>query len=58
MTAFTRVKNLETESKGTVESRLSSQFTVNYDDGSFGFLFYKDIKITWIPIRDETRPQE
>jgi spore maturation protein CgeB len=42
---FTRVKNLDTGKLGTVKDRLSTQFTVDYDDGTFGFLpnSYEDI---------------
>ncbi len=47
---FTRVKNLEYDKEGTVAERLSSQFTVDYDDGSHGFLFYKDKGDTWRPL--------
>ena len=49
-TKFTRVKNLDTEKEGTVEDRLSQQFTVQYDDNTFGFLFYKDKGVTWTPL--------
>lgn len=44
---FTRVKNLETEKYGSIADRLSVQFTVNYDDGSFGFLMNKDRGVVW-----------
>jgi len=35
---FTRVKNLEFNKEGSVDDVLSTQITVNYDDGTFGFL--------------------
>lgn len=47
---FTRVKNLEYDKFGVVEDWLDSQFTVNYDDGTFGFLFYADCRDTWEPL--------
>lgn len=47
---FTRIVNTEFDKEGTVESFLSAQFTVNYDDGSFGYLFNKDKGVTWNPL--------
>ena len=47
---FTRVLNLEHNKEGTVYNFLDSQFTVNYEDGSFGFLFYKDKGTEWEPL--------
>lgn len=47
---FTRVMNLEFKKEGEIAERLSKQFTVNYDDGSFGFLFYADKGDTWQPL--------
>ena len=44
---FTRVKHLNLNKEGTVENALSEQFTVNFDDGTFDFLFYKDQGVTW-----------
>ena len=44
---FTRVSNLEFDKEGRVEDFLDSQFTVEYDDGSFGYLFYRDENVTW-----------
>jgi len=52
---FTRVKNLEFDKDGSVQDRLSKQFTVNYDDGSFGFLFYADEGVTWKGL-EEAKP--
>lgn len=52
---FTRVKNLEFDKDGTVDEFLETQFAVNYEDGSFGFLFYKDKGDTWRPL-DEKKP--
>ena len=49
---FTRVKNTEFNKEGSVQERLSKQFTVNYDDGSFGFLFYEDEGVTWVGLRE------
>ena len=51
---FTRVKNTEMNKEGTVEDYLSKQFTVNYDDKTFGFLFYADKGVTWEPL-DEAK---
>lgn len=48
--ALTRVINLETKVKGTVLDVLSSQITVEYDDGSFGFLMFKYKGVDWKPI--------
>ena len=45
--SFTRVKHLNLNKEGTVENALSEQFTVNFDDGTFDFLFYKDQGVTW-----------
>ena len=42
---ITRVKKDGVE--GTVESVLSSQITVGWDDGSFSFLFKKDRNVDW-----------
>lgn len=47
---FTRVKNTEYEKEGSVDEYLDKQFTVNYDDGTFGFLFYADKGDTWTPL--------
>jgi len=49
---FTRVKNMEFDKDGSVQDRLSKQFTVNYDDGSFGFLFYADEGVTWAGLEE------
>lgn len=43
----TRVKNLETNKIGTVKDILSTQFTVDYDDGTFGFLVRSYKNINW-----------
>lgn len=50
---ITRVKNLDTEQEGTVRDVLSTQLTVDYDDGSFNFLFIADREVTWKSINDE-----
>lgn len=52
-TTLTRVKNLETEQLGTVVDVLSAQITVEYDDGTFGFLMFKYHKIDWIRIEED-----
>ena len=57
VTNFTRVMNLEFKKEGEVAERLSKQFTVNYDDGSFGFLFYADKGDTWQPL-DQPKKDE
>ena len=44
---FTRVRNKETKQEGTVVDILSSQITVEYDDGTFGFLMFKWMKVDW-----------
>jgi len=49
--ALTRVKNKETNKEGTVVDILSSQITVEYDDGTFGFLMFKYMGAEWIPIQ-------
>jgi len=46
---FNKVYNLETKKKGEVVDHLSSQFTVQYEDNTFDFLFYKDEGVTWSP---------
>ena len=53
MTRFTRVKMKDSGREGSVAERLSSQFTVDYDDGSFGFLFYKDKGVEWEPLDEQ-----
>lgn len=50
---FTRVRNLDTGKKGTVVDILDSQITVDYDDGTFGFLMFKWLKVDWIIITEE-----
>ena len=52
---FTRVKNTEFEKEGAVEDFLDTQFTVNYEDGTFGFLFYKDKGVTWEPLDESAK---
>jgi len=54
---FTRVINLEFKKEGGVDEFLESQFTVNYDDGTFGFLFYKEKGAIWKPL-DEDIPKK
>ena len=44
---FTRVRNKETKQEGNVVDILSSQITVEYDDGTFGFLMFKWLKVDW-----------
>jgi hypothetical protein len=44
---FTRILNTEFDKEGTVDQWLSKQFTVDYDDGTFGWLFYADKDVTW-----------
>ena len=56
--SFRYVLNLENNKKGTVVEHLSSQFTVDYDDETFGFLFYKDRDVTWTPTAHITRVKE
>ena len=56
--ALTRVRNLETNKDGTVVDVLSSQITVDYDDGTFGFLLFKYIKVDWIPIQEKANGKE
>ena len=53
-----RVRNLEYDKEGTVEEDLSTQYTVNYDDGSFGFLIKRDKDTTWKEIDDDTSTSE
>lgn len=50
---FTRVKNLLTEELGTVESILSTQVTVQWDDEKFGFLFNADYGTEWKIVEGE-----
>jgi len=47
---FSRIKNTEFDKEGKVEEFLDTQFTVSYDNGSFGFLFYADKGDTWHPL--------
>ncbi len=44
---ITRITNLETEVDGTVHSALSAQFTVDYDDDTFGFLLHRLYGVDW-----------
>jgi len=44
---FRRVLNLETQKEGDIIDHLSAQFTVHYENGSFGFLFYADEGTVW-----------
>lgn len=53
-----RVRNLEYDKEGTVEEDLSTQYTVNYDDGTFGFLIKRDKGATWKEIDDDTSTSE
>lgn len=52
---FTRVKNTEYNKEGLVDEFLSKQFTVNYEDGTFGFLFYADKGDTWHPLDEKKK---
>jgi len=45
--SFRSVLNKETKKKGDVIDHLSAQFSVQYEDGTFGFLFYKDEGVTF-----------
>lgn len=54
-TSFSRITNMELNKDGRVDSFLDSQFTVNYDDGTFGFLFNKDKNVTWKPLNEKKR---
>ena len=47
---FTRVKNLSTEAEGIIESVLSSQVTVRWEDGGVSFLMNADYGNEWITI--------
>jgi hypothetical protein len=51
--ALTRVRNKETNKEGTVIDILSAQITVEYDDGTFGFLMFKYRGAEWEPIYKE-----
>ncbi len=43
-----RIYDIDRTKYGTVKDVLSVQFTVNYDDGTFGFLFKNDYGVTWV----------
>ena len=47
---FSKIINIEFDKKGSVEEFLSKQFTVLYEDGSYGFLMYTDRDVTWKPL--------
>ena len=44
---LTRVRLLDNTRAGTIRDRLSKQYTVDYDDGSFGFLMKEDQGDVW-----------
>ena len=46
--SFRKVQLKDNNKKGEVVDHLSCQFTVRYEDGTFGFLFYRDEGVEWI----------
>lgn len=55
LTEFTRVKNLNNGKEGYIIDVLSAQFTVDYDDDTFGYLMKSDYKVDWDIIKEEKK---